>query len=128
MLRLRKTRRTITIAAAALALAGGATIGLGGTANASSTYYFGGDTVTQNCHAWIVSNGNSWNWADGIVEGDANCQVILEATNVNTGGVQFTQWSSGLTTPLYHNDGVHKLRVWVYDGTSGAEGPGAWVN
>lgn len=129
MLEVGKSKRTIAMTVAALALVGGATIGLGGTASASSTYYFGGDVVTQNCHAWIVSNDNSWNWADGFVEGDAYCQVLLEATNVNTGGVQDTQWSSsGLTTPLYHNDGVHRLRVWVYDGDTGAEGPGAWVN
>lgn len=128
MLKLGNTKRAIAMTAAALAIAGGATIGLGGSASASSSYYWGGDDISQNCHAWIVSNGTSWNWADGIVEGNAYCWVRLEARNVNTGGTQYTQWSSNVTTPLYHNDGVHQLRVEMWDGTSGTDRYGAWVN
>jgi type 1 fimbria pilin len=117
-------KKTLALGVATAGLLGASTA----TASASSTYSFGGDVVTAHCHAWIVSSGNSWNWAVGIVEGDSNCQVQLEQENVNTGGNQSTNWSTNETSALYHNDGVHKLRVWVYDGTSNVMGPGAWVN
>ncbi|MER5542357.1 hypothetical protein ACWDBD_31735 [Streptomyces sp. NPDC001118] len=111
---------------------GAATAGLLGltatTASASSTYYFGGNVVSQHCEAWVVSNGNSWNWAIGTVEGDANCQVRLWERNINTGGQTFTSWSTNQTSPLYHNDGVHQVRVEMWDGTSGSYGTGIWVN
>lgn len=128
MLTLRKTRRIATTLAAAVLAAAGLTVATGGTASASTPYYFGGDTITQNCHAWIISNGSSWNWAIGVVSGDSNCEVRLWQRNLNTGGQAISAWGYGQTIPWYHNDGVHQLRVEVWDGTSGHGGPGAWVN
>jgi len=115
-----------------LMLVGGVTAGLlalgATTASASVPYYYGGDTVSQNCHAYIISNGSSSNWAIGVVSGNVNCEVRLEQRNLKTGGTAYTAWAYGETIPWYHNDGVHQLRVFLYDGISGATGPGAWVN
>jgi type 1 fimbria pilin len=119
-------------AAKKMLVVGVATAGLIGastaSASASSTYEFGGNVVAGNCEAWIISDGNSWNWAVGIVEGGSNCVVELEQENINNpnGPHAFTAWSFGETTSLYHNDGVHKLRAWVSNGVGG--GPGKWVN
>jgi len=93
------------------------------------TYSFGGDTISPHCHAWVVSDGSSWNWAAGIVEGDSNCEVRLEERNITKSGTVFTAWQYGWSGDEYHNDGVHQVRVWLYDGTAGgAPGYGAWVN
>lgn len=118
------TKKILVVGVAVAGLIGAS----GASASASSTYYFGGEVYAGNCEAWIISDGNSWNWAVGIVEGGSNCVVELEQENVNNpdGPHAFTSWSYGETTRLYHNDGVHKLRVWVSSGTGG--GPGHWVN
>ncbi|MEY9875342.1 hypothetical protein ABH931_004843 [Streptacidiphilus sp. MAP12-33] len=95
--------------------------------SASASAYYGGDTVSQNCHAYIIGSGSSSNWAIGVVSGNVNCEVRLWQRNVNTGGQTSTAWGYGQTTALYHNDGVHQLRVELYDGVSGADGFGVWV-
>jgi hypothetical protein len=111
-----------------LMLVGGATAGLlamsAVTASASTWYHWGGDEWGANCEAYV--GGSSYNWAVGVVSGGSNCSVYLEQWNTQTGGTTTTNWSDGVTTPLYHNDGVHEVRVILWTGTT--EGKGPWVN
>ncbi|MFJ8437228.1 hypothetical protein ACIQ9P_38645 [Kitasatospora sp. NPDC094019] len=101
-------------------------IGLSGT-NA----FAAGDVYGSTCIAVVTqAPGQGSNWAVGAAtnRNPHHCtgQVRLEQWNVNTGDTTYTAWSSSLTVPMYHNDGVHRLRVQLHE-AGGTDTWGAWV-